>query len=225
LAAHPPSIVPVLTAFFQYLGTVWRKKTVPMEPGETLIKMLIIGESSVGKSCLLLRFAEDKFTESFLTTIGIDFKVRHLVVNDRKVKLQIWDTAGQEKFRTITKAYYRGAHGILLVYDVTSTESFNQTRQWMQSIQENMTEPVSVIFVGNKCDMERRVDKEDAQELANEFEVEYFETSAKTGEGVEQTFVRLTTLILESQRVQSVAATSVKLPAKAGRKESAGGCC
>jgi small GTP-binding protein len=197
-----------------------------MDSGERLVKILIIGESAVGKSCLLLRFAENKFTESFLTTIGIDFKVRHIEIDDTKVKLQIWDTAGQEKFRTITKAYYRGAHGILLVYDVTSNESFNQTRQWMQSIRENMADPVSVIFVGNKCDMERKVAKEEAQELANEFNVEYYETSAKTGDGVEQTFLRLTKLILDgwSQRVQTAQA-SVSLPTKAGKREKSEGCC
>jgi small GTP-binding protein len=198
-----------------------------MESGETLVKILIIGESAVGKSCLLLRFAENKFTESFLTTIGIDFKVRHVEIDDAKVKLQIWDTAGQEKFRTITKAYYRGAHGIILVYDVTSTESFNQTRQWMQSIQENMSDPVAVIFVGNKCDMERTVLKEEAQELANEFGVEYFETSAKTGDGVEQTFMRLAKLILDNQRerVQTKAGSAVSLSSKSGRNAKSGGCC
>jgi small GTP-binding protein len=198
-----------------------------MDSSETLVKLLIIGESSVGKSCLLLRFAENKFTESFLTTIGIDFKVRHVEIDDKKVKLQIWDTAGQEKFRTITKAYYRGAHGILLVYDVTSTESFNQTRQWMQSIQENMVDPVSVIFVGNKCDMARNVTFDEAQELANEFNVEYYETSAKTGDNVEKTFMRLGKLILDeqSQRVQTKAGSSVSLPSKSGRKEKPGGCC
>jgi small GTP-binding protein len=189
--------------------------------------MLIIGDSAVGKSCLLLRFAENKFTENFVMTIGIDFKVRHVEIDDAKVKLQIWDTAGQEKFRTITKAYYRGAHGILLVYDVTSIESFNQTRQWMQSIQENMLDPVAVIFVGNKCDAERTVSKEEAQDLANEFNVEYFETSAKTGEGVDQTFVRLAKLILDQQRerVQTNAGYAVSLPSKSGQREESDGCC
>jgi small GTP-binding protein len=196
------------------------------DPGETLIKLLIIGESAVGKSCLLLRFAENKFTESFLTTIGIDFKVRHVEINDTKVKLQIWDTAGQEKFRTITKAYYRGAHGILLVYDVTSAESFNQTRQWMRSIQENMTEAVSIVFVGNKCDMERKVSLEDAQALANEFNVEYCETSAKEGTNVESTFMRLAKLVMETQaqKIQSRVGQSVPL-AKQPKKAEKDKCC
>lgn len=90
-----------------------------------LIKLLLIGDSGVGKSCCLLRFSEDSFTPSFITTIGIDFKIRTIELDGKKVKLQIWDTAGQERFRTITTAYYRGAMGILLVYDVTDERSFN----------------------------------------------------------------------------------------------------
>ncbi len=89
------------------------------------IKLLLIGDSGVGKSCCLLRFSEDSFTPSFITTIGIDFKIRTIDLDGKRVKLQIWDTAGQERFRTITTAYYRGAMGILLVYDVTDRKSFN----------------------------------------------------------------------------------------------------
>jgi small GTP-binding protein len=92
------------------------------------IKLLLIGDSGVGKSCCLLRFSEDSFTPSFITTIGIDFKIRTIELDGKKVKLQIWDTAGQERFRTITTAYYRGAMGILLVYDVTDERSFNSTK-------------------------------------------------------------------------------------------------
>ena len=91
------------------------------------IKLLLIGDSGVGKSCCLLRFSEDSFTPSFITTIGIDFKIRTIELDGKRVKLQIWDTAGQERFRTITTAYYRGAMGILLVYDVTDERSFNST--------------------------------------------------------------------------------------------------
>ena len=95
---------------------------------DSLIKLLLIGDSGVGKSCLLLRFSEDSFQTSFITTIGIDFKIRTIEMDGKRVKLQIWDTAGQERFRTITQAYYRGAMGILLVYDVTDEASFNNIR-------------------------------------------------------------------------------------------------
>lgn len=196
-----------------------------MDTGETLIKLLIIGESAVGKSCLLLRFAEDKFNETFLATIGIDFKVRHVTIDDARVKLQIWDTAGQEKFRTITKAYYRGANGILLVFDVTNRDSFNKTRMWMSSIKEAMTDPVDVVLVGNKCDMERAVSTQEGQEMAEEFGIPYFETSAKTGLNVESTFLQIGTIVKrrkdkEPDRPQP---KPVQVNTENQKKES--GCC
>ena len=210
---------------------------------EILVKLLLIGESSVGKSCLLLRFSEDKFTDDFLPTIGIDFKVRHTVINDRKVKLQVWDTAGQEKFRTITKAYYRGAQGMLLVFDVTNWDSFDKVRNWMTSIQENTTDPVTIYLVGNKCDVPfpkgeeeeeegkqerpvRRITQEKAQELAREFNVEYFETSARDGTNVESTFLRLAGAVLEKmpaqeRREQGVTLAKTRKDPKDGRRS----CC
>ena len=102
-----------------------------------LVKLLLIGDSGVGKSCLLLRFSDDAFTNSFITTIGIDFKVKTVELENKRVKLQIWDTAGQERFRTITSAYYRGAMGILLTYDVCDLRSFENVKNWMQNIKEH----------------------------------------------------------------------------------------
>ena len=110
----------------------------------------------MGKSCLLLRFSEDQFTSSFITTIGIDFKIRTVELDGKRVKLQIWDTAGQERFRTITNAYYRGAQGILLTYDVTDEGSFNNVRNWMRNIEQHATDGVSKILVGNKSDAEEK---------------------------------------------------------------------
>jgi small GTP-binding protein len=198
-----------------------------MQSEETLVKLLLIGESAVGKSCLLLRFAENKFQESFLSTIGIDFKVRHVEINDTKVKLQIWDTAGQEKFRTITKAYYRGAHGIMLVFDVTNVDTFTQTRQWINSIHENVTDPVAIILIGNKVDMEgRKVTKEQAQALADEFKVEYFETSAKDGSNVESTFFHLATVILNDKQMMTQLKLPTAVPVGRGSKSTQEkGCC
>ena len=110
--------------------------------------------SGVGKSCLLLRYSDDSFTSSFITTIGIDFKIKSINVNESKVKLQIWDTAGQERFRTITTAYYRGAMGILLVYDVSDEASFTNVRNWMRQIDQNAAENVNRVLIGNKCDVD-----------------------------------------------------------------------
>ncbi|KAF2600605.1 hypothetical protein F2Q68_00007801 [Brassica cretica] len=110
--------------------------------------------TSVGKSCLLLRFSNGSFTTSFITTIGIDFKIRTIELDDKRIKLQIWDTAGQERFRTITTAYYRGAMGILLVYDVTDETSFNNIRNWIRNIEQHASDNVNKILVGNKADMD-----------------------------------------------------------------------
>lgn len=116
--------------------------------------------TGVGKSCLLLRFCDNSFTPSFITTIGIDFKIRTMEVDGERVKLQIWDTAGQERFRTITTAYYRGAMGILLVYDVTDERSFNNIRNWLRNVEQHASPNVNKILVGNKCDSEdKRVSK------------------------------------------------------------------
>ena len=110
--------------------------------------------TGVGKSCLLLRYSDDSFTSSFITTIGIDFKIKSILIGDSKVKLQIWDTAGQERFRTITTAYYRGAMGILLVYDVSDDNSFTNVRNWMRQIDQNAAENVNRILIGNKADVD-----------------------------------------------------------------------
>ncbi|KAJ4305336.1 GTP-binding protein [Kalmusia sp. IMI 367209] len=158
-----------------------------------LIKLLLIGDSGVGKSCCLLRFSEDSFTPSFITTIGIDFKIRTIELDGKRVKLQIWDTAGQERFRTITTAYYRGAMGILLVYDVTDERSFNNIRTWFSNVEQHATEGVNKILIGNKCDWEekRAVSTERGQALADELGIPFLEVSAKSNINVDQAFYSL----------------------------------
>ncbi|RZC59667.1 hypothetical protein C5167_006971 [Papaver somniferum] len=166
-----------------------------------LIKLLLIGDSGVGKSCLLLRFSDGSFTTSFITTIGIDFKIRNIEFDSKRIKLQIWDTAGQERFRTITTAYYRGAMGILLVYDVTDESSFNisamlivaltDIRNWIRNIEQHASDNVNKVLVGNKADMDeskRAVPTPKGQALADEYGIKFFETSAKTNLNVEQVF-------------------------------------
>ncbi|KAG4948159.1 hypothetical protein JHK86_041398 [Glycine max] len=171
-----------------------------------LIKLLLIGDSGksllmissivptgVGKSCLLLRFSD----EVSLTSQGlpsrrsIDFKIRTIEQDGKRIKLQIWDTAGQERFRTITTAYYRGAMGILLVYDVTDESSFNNIRNWIRNIEQHASDNVNKILVGNKADMDeskRVVPTSKGQALADEYGIKFFETSAKTDLNVEEVF-------------------------------------
>jgi Ras-related protein Rab-8A len=132
------------------------------------VKVLMVGDSGVGKTSLLLRYAQDSFNESFMTTIGIDFKTKFLDIGDKRVKLQIWDTAGQERFRTITTSYFRGAQGILLCYDVSDRKSFNSIGSWLEQITNHADKHVCVIICGTKCEMDREVTEEQGQALADQ---------------------------------------------------------
>lgn len=118
-----------------------------------LLKYLIIGNSGVGKSCLLLRYADDEYSDKHIITIGVDFKIKSLTVDGQKVKTNIWDTAGQERFKNITVSYYKGAAGVMLVYDITDMESFNKLNEWLIEIEKNAPNDVYKILVGNKCDL------------------------------------------------------------------------
>jgi len=156
-------------------------------------KILLIGDSGVGKSCLLLRFADDSWTDSHISTIGVDFKIKTLNCEGKVIKLQIWDTAGQERFRTITSSYYRGAQGIILVFDCTDMESFNNVKQWLGEIDRYACENVNKLLVGNKIDLVagRVVDKNVASEFAESMNIPYIETSAKNASGVEEAFMQM----------------------------------
>merc|ERR1712066_22512 len=164
-----------------------------------LLKLLLIGDSGVGKTCLLFRFAEDSFNPAFISTIGIDFKIRTIEVDGKRLKLQIWDTAGQERFRTITTAYYRGAAGIMLVYDVTSERSFDSISNWIRNIEENAAEGVEKLLIGNKSDLvdKRVISTERGKTLAMQYDIPFFETSAQNGENVEDSFVQIGRTIKE----------------------------
>ncbi|XP_069500390.1 ras-related protein ORAB-1-like [Ambystoma mexicanum] len=158
-----------------------------------LFKLLLIGDSGVGKSCLLLRFADDTYTDSYISTIGVDFKIRTIELEGKTIKLQIWDTAGQERFRTITSSYYRGAHGIIIVYDVTDQDSFSNVHQWLEEINRYASDNVNKLLVGNKCDLTTKkvVDYTAAKEYADSLQIPFLETSAKNANNVEQAFVTM----------------------------------
>uniref|UniRef100_A0A182LXH9 Ras-related protein Rab-8A n=1 Tax=Anopheles culicifacies TaxID=139723 RepID=A0A182LXH9_9DIPT len=158
-----------------------------------LFKLLLIGDSGVGKTCILFRFSEDAFNTTFISTIGIDFKIRTIDLDGKKIKLQIWDTAGQERFRTITTAYYRGAMGIMLVYDITQEKSFENIKNWIRNIEENAAADVEKMLLGNKCELneKRQVTRVRGEQLAVEYGIKFMETSAKASINVDDAFFTL----------------------------------
>ncbi|CAJ1009669.1 ADP-ribosylation factor family/Ras of Complex, Roc, domain of DAPkinase/Gtr1 [Leishmania naiffi] len=193
-----------------------------------LFKLLLIGDSGVGKSCLLLRFADDSYTDSYISTIGVDFKIRTLNLDSKVIKLQIWDTAGQERFRTITSSYYRGAHGIIIVYDTTDMESFNNVKTWLSEIDKYASENVNKILVGNKCDLvtKKAVDTQMAKDFADSLGIPFLETSAKNSTNVEEAFIQMAsgikTRLAVSGEAKSVSRPNLQNP-PAPKKED--NCC
>ncbi|CAL2035196.1 hypothetical protein CAEBREN_03430 [Caenorhabditis brenneri] len=166
----------------------------------TTLKILIIGESGVGKSSLMLRFVDDVFDPEQAATIGVDFRVTSMVIDGNRVKLAIWDTAGQERFRTLTPSYYRGAQGVICVYDVTSRSSFEKLNHWMTEVDTYCTnENIIKMMVANKIDMPNRVvSREEGLKFAKRHRTLFIEASAKTKEGVQCTFEELIEKIIQT---------------------------
>ena len=189
-----------------------------------LFKILIIGESGVGKTCFLLRYAENSFVANHLLTIGIDFKIKVIEIEGKNIKLQIWDTAGQDRFRTITKTYYKGSHGVILVYDVCDERSFGNVKNWVNQIEQNAKSSICKVLVGNKCDKaERVITEEQGRKLAEEYNMKFYETSAKTGQNVEETFTYLTGEILKIYKNKEGHTGGVTLNGKDDKEHQ--GCC
>ncbi|ORX58280.1 putative rab-2,4,14, partial [Hesseltinella vesiculosa] len=164
-----------------------------------IIKYIIVGDSGVGKSCLLLQFTDSRFYAGRELTIGVEFGTRFITVDDKKIKLQIWDTAGQESFRSITQSYYRGAAGALLVYDISRRDSFENIPMWLADVRRHANPSTTVVLVGNKSDLkQRQVSTEEAEQFARENDIAFFiETSAKSASNVEEVFVKTAENIYE----------------------------
>jgi small GTP-binding protein len=173
------------------------------EKTDLTFKILTIGESGVGKTCLLLRYTDNKFVKNHLTTIGIDFKAKILHMLGKSIKLKIWDTAGQERFRNITQQYYKGADGIILVFDVTDRNSFEKVSEWMLQIKNyTQIDKIGIILLGNKVDLEpREVKPNEGEELAKQFNIKYFETSAFSNYRIDESFLALTEEIMQKKNI------------------------
>nr|KAF6405538.1 RAB2A, member RAS oncogene family [Rousettus aegyptiacus] len=153
-----------------------------------LFKYIIIGDTGVGKSCLLLQFTDKRFQPVHDLTIGVEFGARMITIDGKQIKLQIWDTAGQESFRSITRSYYRGAAGALLVYDITRRDTFNHLTTWLEDARQHSNSNMVIMLIGNKSDLEsrREVKKEEGEAFAREHGLIFMETSAKTASNVEE---------------------------------------
>jgi small GTP-binding protein len=191
-------------------------------------KFIIIGSSGVGKTAILKRLVEDSFTDESQSTIGVEFDSTVMTVEDRKVKLQIWDTAGQERFRSIAKAYYRNAVGVILVFDITDRKSFDDLSSWLNDV-HTLCDPNAVIqLIGNKTDLHGRrvVTLTEAENFASNHRMQYLETSAKVGENVRDAFQRVATSIMtRGLRPSNPPIDKSPLLSDKGGGKNKGSCC
>lgn len=191
------------------------------------LKLLMLGDSGVGKSSIICQFAENTFNGNLISTVGVDFKVRKLLHKGKHLVLRIWDTAGQEQFKTITRTYYRGAMGVVLVYDVTDIRTFQHIAYWIRNIQQYASPSVARILVANKVDLtaERQVTTEMGELLAKQIGIPYYECSAKDSVKVDAAFHGLADCILESLKQEQLSAAESSGVNLDQKNESKGKCC
>ncbi|XP_075516179.1 ras-related protein RABA4d-like [Primulina tabacum] len=206
-----------------------------------VFKIVLIGDSAVGKSQLLARFARNEFSLESKATIGVEFQTKTLVIDNKTVKAQIWDTAGQERYRAVTSAYYRGAVGAMLVYDMTKRQSFDHMARWLEELRGHADKNIVIMLIGNKCDLGtlRAVPTEDAQEFAERENFYFMETSALEATNVESAFMTILTEIyriiskksltaadaMDYGKSTSLKGTKIVVPGQMDPNGRKGGCC
>ena len=186
------------------------------------IKLMILGDSTVGKSSILRQYCKKEFHEKYIGTIGIDFQIKYININNKKIKLQIWDTAGQERYRVVTKNYFNSSDGFIIIYDITNRESFNNVKNWIEQITALAGENIKCIIFGNKNDLnnKRQVQKDEGKELAKNYNFNFFETSAKDGSNVEEGFNSIATSVMDDiKSVKSKRSNSSILKKQKTKKE------
>ena len=171
---------------------------------EILFKILLVGDASVGKTCLMSRYIYNRFDEGYISTIGINFYTKLIDYKGKNIKLQLWDTAGQERFHSITSNYFHGADGILFIYDITNINSYEGVKDWIKE-SEDYENDIQKILLGNKCDLvdSREVQKEEVEIFCNEKKMDFFETSAKENINLDEAFKRMVELIFQAKKSQN----------------------
>ena len=188
-----------------------------------IFKIVLIGDTCVGKSCILVRFSDDVFVENYVTTIGVDFRFKTMIVKNKIAKIQIWDTAGQERYRSITSAYYRGAAAIIICCDSTNKESFYNVNNWIDEISKYTDKDVDKLVLMNKCDLveERQIDKNDISKFEKESGLKVMEVSAKTGNGVDKAFEYIIEKLIDKNEKKN----NNTMTLQGGSLVSKPGCC
>ena len=196
-------------------------------------QILLIGDSLVGKTCLIQRYVNGTFKDDYITTVGLDYHTKLEIINNLNVSVKLWDTVGQERFKALTASFFRNAEGVVIAYDVTNSESFDNLKFWISSIKTNLFEKnifIPIIIIGNKIDLEdmREITKDVASAFAKENKFKYFETSAKTGEGVDEAFRDLVNQVLANLNKNeegTIERKSIKIEENKDDKQKKKGCC
>ena len=191
---------------------------------ESKIQLIVVGESCVGKTSLLYKYSQGCFTKEHLATLGIEFFTKEEEINGRKIRVKIWDTAGQELYKSITKNFYRNSDGVIIVYDVTDRESFEKVQGWVQTISEytDTEKKIQKVLVANKVDLTRKVTKEEGMKLAEKYNIPFFEASAKLDIGIKDFMTKILTDVLDNV---SVDMSRVTLDQKLDNRKNKKKCC